>query len=48
MTLFLCFVAAVLPVALIGVAVAEARRALHAAKHARDRVRVLDLVRKSV
>lgn len=48
MTLFLCFVAALLPVGLIGVAVAEARRARRAACYARDRVRVLEMVREAV
>lgn len=47
MTLFLCFVAALLPVALVGVAVAEARRARQTARQARDRVRALELMRKS-
>ena len=47
MTWLLCFVAALLPVALIGVAVAEARRARRAARHARDRVRVLEMVRQA-
>lgn len=47
MTLFLCFVAALLPVVLIGGAVAEARRARRAARYARDRVRVLQMVREA-
>lgn len=48
MVVFMCVVAAVLPLVGVGVALAEARRARQRAMEARDRVRVLEMVRSSV
>lgn len=45
MVVFMCVMAALLPLVGVGVAVAEARRARRRAKEARDRVRVLEMVR---
>lgn len=46
MVLFMCVMAAMVPVAGIGLAVAEARRARRAAKVAREKVYVLETVRR--
>lgn len=48
MVVFMCAMAALLPLVGVGVAVAEARRARQRAMEARDRVRVLEMVRKAV
>ena len=48
MVVFMCAMAALLPLVGVGVAVAEARRARQRAMVARDRVRVLEMVRKAV
>ena len=48
MVVFMCVMAALLPLVGVGVAVAEARRARRRAMEARDRVRVLEMVRKAV
>ena len=45
MVMFMCVMAALLPLVGVGVAVAEARRARQRAMEARDRVRVLEMVR---
>lgn len=45
MVALMCVIAALLPVLGVGVAVAEARRARQRAMEARDRVRVLEMVR---
>lgn len=45
MVVFMCVMAALLPLLGVGVAVAEARRARHRAMEVRDRVRVLEMVR---
>jgi len=45
MVVFMCVLAALLPLVGVGVAVAEARRARQRAMEARDRVRVLEMVR---
>lgn len=44
----MCAMAALLPLVGVGVAVAEARRARLRALEVRDRVRVLEMVRKAV
>jgi hypothetical protein len=48
MVVFLCVLAALLPLVGVGVAVAEARRARRRAMEARDRVMVLEMVRTAV
>jgi hypothetical protein len=48
MVVFMCVMAALLPLVGVGVAVAEVRRARRRASFARDRVRVLEMVRASV
>ena len=48
MVVFMCVMAALLPLVGVGVAVAEARRARRRAMDARDRVRVLEMVRSSL
>lgn len=48
MVVFMCVMAALLPLVGVGVAVAEARRARRRAMDARDRVRVLEMVRTAV
>ncbi len=48
MVVFMCVMAALLPLLGVGVAVAEARRARQRAMEARDRVRVLEMVRSSL
>ena len=48
MVVFMCVMAALLPLVGVGVAVAEARRARRRAMDARDRVRVLEMVRASL
>jgi hypothetical protein len=48
MVVFMCVVAALLPLVGVGVALAEARRARLKAIEARDRVRVLQMVRSSM
>lgn len=45
MVVFMCVMAALLPLVGVAVAVAEARRARRRAMEARDRVRVLEMVR---
>lgn len=45
MVVFMCVMAALLPLVGVGVAVAEARRARRRAMEARDGVRVLEMVR---
>lgn len=45
MVVFMCVMAALLPLVGVGVAAAEARRARQRAVEARDRVRVLEIVR---
>jgi len=45
MVMFMCVMAALLPLVDVGVAVAEARRARRRALEARDRVLVLEMVR---
>lgn len=44
MVVFMCVMAALLPLVGVGVAVTEARRACRAARLARDRVRVLEML----
>lgn len=48
MVVFMCVLAALLPLVGLGVAVAEARRARQRVIDARDRVRVMVMVRSSV
>ena len=48
MVVFMCAMAALLPLLGVGVAVAEARRARQRAMEARDRVRVMEMVRTSL
>ena len=48
MVVFMCVLAALLPLVGVGVAVAEARRARQQAVEALDRVRVLEMVRTAV
>lgn len=48
MVVFMCVMAALLPLVSVGVAMAEARRARQRAIDARDRVRVLEMVRSSL
>jgi hypothetical protein len=48
MVVFMCVLAALLPLIGVGVAVAEARRARQRAVEARDRVRVIEMVRSSL
>jgi hypothetical protein len=48
MVVFMCVIAALLPLVGVGGAVAEARRARQRAMEARDRVRVLEMVRASL
>lgn len=48
MVVFMCVMAALLPLVGVGVAVAEARRARRRAMEARDRVRVLEMVRAAL
>lgn len=48
MAVFMCVVAALLPLLGVGLAVAEARRARQRAMEARDRVRVMEMVRSSL
>lgn len=48
MVALMCVIAALLPLLGVGVAVAEARRARQRAMEARDRVRVLEMVRSSL
>ena len=48
MVVFMCVMAALLPLVGVGVAVAEARRARRRAMEARDRVRVLELVQAAM
>lgn len=45
MVLFMCVMAAMVPLAGVGLAVAEARRARGRVRYAMDRVRALELVR---
>ena len=46
MVLFMCVMAAMVPLAGVGLAVAEARRARRAAKVAHEKVHVLEMVRR--
>lgn len=46
MVVFMCVMAAMVPLAGVGLAVAEARRALRAAKVAHEKVHVLEMVRR--
>ena len=46
MVLFMCVVAAMVPLAGVSLAVAEARRARRAAKAAYEKVHVLEMVRR--
>lgn len=48
MVVFMCVMAALLPLVGVGVAVAEARRARRRVMDARDRVRVLEMARKAL
>ncbi len=48
MVVFMCVMAVLLPLLGVGVAVAEARRARQRAMEARDRVRVLEMVRAAM
>lgn len=48
MVMFMCVMAALLPLVGVGVAVAEAQRARQRAVEARDRVRMLEMVRSSL
>lgn len=48
MVVFMCVMAALLPLVGVGVAVAEARRARQRVMDARDRVRVLEMARKAL
>lgn len=48
MVVFMCVMAALLPLVGVGVAVAEARRARRRAMEARDRVRVIEMVRTAM
>ena len=48
MVVFMCVMAALLPLVGVGVAMAEARRVRQRAIDARDRVRVLEMVRSSL
>lgn len=48
MVVFMCVLAVLLPLVGVGVAVAEARRARRRAMEARDRVRVLEMVRTAM
>lgn len=48
MVALMCVIAALLPLLGVGIAVAEARRARQQAMEARDRVRVLEMVRSSL
>ena len=45
MMVFMCVMAALLPIAGIGLAVAEAQRTRSRARHAMDRVKVLSIIR---
>ncbi len=47
MVVFMCVLAALLPIAGIGLAVAEARRARRAARTAHEKVLVLELVKRA-
>jgi len=48
MVVFMCVMAALLPLVGVGIAVAEARRARQRAVEARDRVQVLEMVRTAM
>lgn len=48
MVVFMCVMAALLPLVGVGVAVAEARRARQRVMDARDRVRVLEMARQAL